>query len=83
MNSFMRGLAVVLFSLGLFGFSGCAEDNEASAKKAPDLGDPGKRSDTEKNAEPVKLSNDPVKRHQQQGDPRNAMGKDYPIQGKR
>ena len=40
--SFTRALVVVVFSLGLLGLSGCAEDNETEAQKlAKTAGNPG------------------------------------------
>jgi hypothetical protein len=41
-NSLTRGLAVVLFGLGLLGATGCSEDNESEVQKlAKTAGDPG------------------------------------------
>ena len=81
MNSLKRGMVVVLFSLGLFGMSGCAEDNETEATKlAKGLGDPGKRNEAEKKVEPANL---PPPRSQKEyynrrSDPGKQMGKNYP-----
>ena len=46
MYSFTRALVVVVFSLGLLGLSGCAEDNETEAQKlAKTAGNPGPAAD--------------------------------------
>jgi hypothetical protein len=41
-NSLTRGLAIVVFGVGLLGATGCSEDNETEAQKlAKTAGDPG------------------------------------------
>jgi hypothetical protein len=80
MTSLSRGLLVVVFSLGLLGVAGCSADNETEATKlSKGMGDPGKGAVTPKKPEEDVQSNDPVKRYEQQADPKKAMGKGYPV----
>jgi hypothetical protein len=79
-NLLTRGLLVVVFSLGLFGVSGCSTDNETEAQKlSKGMGDPGKGTTTPKTPEEQPQSNDPVTRFKNRADPKKAMGPNYPI----
>jgi phage tail tape-measure protein len=80
-NSFTRGLAIVLVSLGLLGVSGCAEDNETEAQKlAKTAGDPGRPSEPKVKAPqsdlPPPRSSDEAQ--QQRGNARKNLPSDYP-----
>jgi hypothetical protein len=77
-NSLTRGLFVIVFSLGMFGVSGCSTDNETEATKlSKGMGDPGKGA-----VAPVVDSEPPPKTQAEffnrQADPKKAMGANYP-----
>ena len=86
MYSFTRALVVVVFSLGLLGLSGCAEDNETEAQKlAKTAGNPGppapsKVKTSEADLPPARTSEEAGARV---GDPRKNMPADYPGNNKR
>jgi hypothetical protein len=86
-NSLTRALVVVLVSLGSFGVSGCAEDNETEAQKlAKNVGDPGapappKIKAPESNLPPPTTSEEAGERFG--GDPRKRMPADYSANRKR
>jgi len=85
-NSIMRGLVVGVVSLSLLGISGCSTDNETEAEKlSKNMGDPGKRSETEKKVESANL---PLPRSQKEAyerrvDPGKQMGPNYPLAEKK
>jgi hypothetical protein len=77
-NLLLRGLIVVLFSVGLLGVSGCSTDNETEAQKlSKNMGDPGKAADTKQleNLPPPKTQ---LEYFQRQPDPGKQMGPNYP-----
>ena len=81
MYLFTRALVVVVFSLGLLGVSGCAEDNETEVQKlAKTAGDPGPPAPPKVKAAPSDL---PPPRTSEEaaeragGDPRKRMPADY------
>jgi hypothetical protein len=86
-NSLTRALVVVLVSLGSFGVSGCAEDNESEAQKlAKTAGDPGppapaKFKSADSDLPPPKTSEEAGERAN--GDPRKRMPSDYSANKKR
>jgi hypothetical protein len=83
-NLLTRRLAVVLFTLGLFGASGCAEDNESEALKVAKTagGSPGVASEPK-----VPVPNVPAPTSSdgafQQNSTQKSMPSGYPGQSKR
>jgi hypothetical protein len=82
-NSLLRGLIVVFFSVGLLGVSGCSTDNETEAQKlAKTAGDPGKAADT-KQMETLPPPKTQLEAMQRLPDPGAQMGPNYPGANKK
>jgi len=80
-NWLKRGMVAGLLSLGLLGVSGCSTDNETEATKlSKNMGDPGKRSETEKKVEQTNLPPPKSQKeyYDRRSDPKKQMGTNYP-----